>query len=121
MRKITLAVLATVVAASVVAPPANAASKSYSVTAKFSNASGKTVLLLAKSGRVLARASLTRSNQSVTLKSPAVSSITGASLQLVTTSGGDYFGPVVLGWASKSKVYTAIRSTKASEIGRAHV
>jgi hypothetical protein len=100
--------------ASAIQVPVQAATRTYTVKATFVGASGKTVLLIAKSGRVLARKSVTSSSQVVSLTSPAVASIAGASLQMVTTSGGDYFGPVVLGWASKSKVYTAINSTSRS-------
>jgi len=38
-------------------------------------------------------------------------------LQLVTTSGGDYYGPVVLGWKSKTQVYTQF-GTKTSGKGK---
>jgi hypothetical protein len=31
------------------------------------------------------------------------SNLSGATLQIVTTNGGDYYGPVVLGWKSKQR------------------
>ena len=108
------AVIVTAVLSGGVLAPAQAASKSYTVKVKLAGAQGKTVLLIAKSGRVLARQAVTQASQQVSLRTPVVANISGSSLQLVTTAGGDYFGPVVLGWASKSKVYTAIKSTSTT-------
>jgi hypothetical protein len=98
----------------------NAASsgKSYKVTATFKGAKNLTVLVLARSGRLLASKSITSSSQSVTLTTSKTGSLGGATLQLVGSSGstskGDYFGPVVLGWkgtsASKAtRVYTTVK------------
>lgn len=88
------------------APLASAAK--YTVKATFKGTKGKTVLLVARTGRVLASAKITKTTQAVSLVTPKVSGITGATMQLVTTSGGDYYGPVVLGWASRTSVYTQI-------------
>ncbi len=85
-----------------------AAPKKFTVKASFKASKGKTVLLVGRTGRVLASAKITKTTQAVSLVTPSVATIQGATLQLVTTNGGDYYGPVVLGWASKTSVYTQI-------------
>lgn len=121
LRKITLALLASVALVSIaslsptVAQAAQQAGKSYSITATFKNANKLTVIIMSATGRQLASKSITRANQKVTLKTSKTNTLNGATLQLVnssTASGdarGDYFGPVVLSWNGKSKSSTATK------------
>jgi len=98
--------------------PAQAAAKKYQVTGTIKGATGKTVLLIANTGQVLATQKITKSSASLSLKSTRASTnLNGSTLQLVTTSGGDYFGPVVLGWKTKSLVYTQL-GTKPTSSGK---
>lgn len=114
MRKVSGIVISGLLAMGLISSPANAggttyaAPAKYTVKASFKSTKGKTVLLVASTGRVLASAKITKATQPVSLVTPKVTSLKGATLQLVTTNGGDYYGPVVLGWASKSSVYTQI-------------
>lgn len=122
MRKIIGIVSIGLLSVSMIASPANAGSAplaapaKYTVKASFKSAKGKTVLLVARTGRVLASAKITKTTHAVTLVTPKVSTIQGATLQLVTTSGGDYYGPVVLGWASKTSVYTQMNPGTAKTL-----
>jgi hypothetical protein len=121
-RKIIAALVAVFmfVAASAIPAQAAKAPKTYKfkVTGTISGANGKTVLLLADTGRVLGSQSIVKSKQALSItSSQKTSNLSGATLQLVTTSGGDYYGPVVLGWKSKSSVYTQF-GTKASSKGK---
>jgi hypothetical protein len=121
MRKIIGLLTAGLLAIGLISTPASAgvapfASAKFTVKANFKAAKGKTVLLVARTGRVLASAKITKTTQPVTLVTPVVSSIQGATLQLVTTSGGDYYGPVVLGWASKTSVYTQMNPGTAKTL-----
>ena len=110
-----------VVAAS--ASPAQAAKKpaktyNFKVTGTISGAAGKTVLLIADTGRVLGSQAIGSAKQGLSItSSQKTSNLSGATLQLVTTSGGDYYGPVVLGWKSKTQVYTQF-GTKTSGKGK---
>ena len=98
--------------------PAQAASKRYQVIGTIKGGQGKTVLLIANTGQVLATQKVTKSNVSLNLNATrATTNLNGATLQLVTTSGGDYFGPVVLGWKSKTLVYTQL-GTKPTSSGK---
>jgi hypothetical protein len=109
-----------VLGASALPAQAAKAPKTYNfkVTGTISGANGKTVLLLADTGRVLGSQSITAAKQGLSItSSQKTSNLSGATLQLVTTSGGDYYGPVVLGWKSKTKVYTQF-GTKASSKGK---
>jgi hypothetical protein len=120
MRKLTVLITIGLISLGLVTSPANAGSAplaapaKYTVKASFKAAKGKTVLLVARTGRVLASAKITKATQAVSLVTPKMKSIQGSTLQLVSTSGGDYYGPVVLGWASKTAVYTQI-STGSSK------
>jgi hypothetical protein len=122
MRKITGAVTIGLLAVAMITSPANAgsaplaATSKYTVKASFKSAKGKTVLLVARTGRVLASAKITKATHPISLVTPKVSTIQGATLQLVTTSGGDYYGPVVLGWASKTSVYTQMNPGTAKTL-----
>ena len=121
MRKIIGLLTAGLLAIGLISTPASAGvapftSAKFTVKANFKAAKGKTVLLVARTGRVLASAKITKATQPVTLVSPVVSTIKGATLQLVTTSGGDYYGPVVLGWASKTSVYTQMNPGTAKSL-----
>lgn len=114
MKRAAGIVVSGLLALGLISSPANAGNVSYAAPAKytvkasFKAAKGKTVLLVASTGRVLASKKITKTTQPVTLVTPNVTTIKGATLQLVTTNGGDYYGPVVLGWASKTSVYTQI-------------
>ena len=114
-RKLLSGILIAVLVAGASAAPAQAASKKYQVTGTIKGAKGKTVLLIANTGQVLATQKITKSSTSLILKSTrATTNLNGSTLQLVTTSGGDYFGPVVLGWKTKSLVYTQLSTTPTS-------
>ena len=98
--------------------PAQAAGVKYQVTGKISGAKGKTVLLIANTGKVLGSQAISKSPTTLKITSNSkTSNLSGATLQLVTTSGGDYYGPVVLGWSSKTKVYTQF-GTKPTSKGK---
>ena len=100
-----------------------ATAKTFTVTATFKKAQNLTVMLVGKSGRLLATQSIPASGK-VSLKTPKISSIAGATLQLVngkaSTSKGDYYGPVLVGWkgsklSSATRVYTRLKtSTKTT-------
>ena len=100
-----------------------ATAKTFTVTATFKKAQNLTVMLVGKSGRLLATQSIPTSGK-VSLKTPQISSIAGATLQLVngkaSTSKGDYYGPVLVGWkgsklSSATRVYTRLKtSTKTT-------
>lgn len=101
------------------------AGKSYKVTATFKGAKNLTVLVLARSGRLLGSKTITATTQTVTISTSRTNSLGGATLQLVGGSGssakGDYFGPVVLGWKGTSatkatRVYTKFKSTSPASI-----
>ena len=103
----------------------SATSKQYTVKAKIAGAKNKTVLLVAKTGRVLASKKITSNKwTAVELRTPSkpkISTLAGATLQLVSSTTGDYFGPVVLGWkgtklTSASKVYTKFSSSATTTI-----
>lgn len=114
---IALVIGQTVVGVSVAQAAVN---PTFKVTATFKSASGKTLLWLSKTGRVIATKPLTSNSQAVSLSSLAKVSranVNGSTLQLVTSSGGDYYGPVVLGWKSSSQVYTQMNfSTSLTSI-----
>ncbi len=121
-RKIVAALVAAFMFVGASALPAQAAKapKTYKfkVTGTITNATGKTVLLIADTGRVLGSQAITKAKQGLSItSSQKTANLGGATLQLVTTSGGDYYGPVVLGWKSKTKVYTQF-GTKASSKGK---
>jgi len=100
--------------------------KRYTVTASIVGANNKTVLLVAKTGRVLASKKITSNTATaVTLTTPAspnkITTLAGATLQLVSSTTGDYFGPILLGWYGSSrttatKVYTKFSSSAPTTI-----
>ena len=101
------------------------ATKQYTVKASIAGANNKTVLLVAKTGRVLASKKITSDTATaVELKTPSkpkISTLAGATLQLVSSTSGDYFGPILLGWygssrTSATKVYTKFSSTATTTI-----
>lgn len=103
----------------------SATPKQYTVKASVAGAKDKTLLLVAKTGRVLASKKITSNTATaVTLTTPSkpkISSLDGATLQLVSSTTGDYFGPVVLGWkgaklASATGVYTKFSSSATTTI-----
>lgn len=103
----------------------SATTKQYTVKASVAGAKDKTLLLVAKTGRVLASKKITSNTATaVTLTTPSkpkISSLDGATLQLVSSTTGDYFGPVVLGWkgaklASATGVYTKFSSSATTTI-----
>jgi len=100
-------------------------SKQYTVKASIAGAKDKTLLLVAKTGRVLASKKITSNTATaVELKTPStpkISTLAGATLQLVSSTTGDYFGPILLGWygssrTSASKVYTKFSSSATTTI-----
>lgn len=97
-------------------PSVNAATptKNFTVKATVKGAAGKTLVLMAKSGRVLASSKITGASKAVTMRTPKIKALTGASLHLIG-SGGDYYGPVVLSWTgSKSATATRVSTTMTS-------
>jgi len=101
------------------------ASKQYTVKASIAGAKNKTLLLVAKTGRVLASKKITSDTATaVELKTPTkpkITTLAGATLQLVSSTSGDYFGPILLGWygssrTSASKVYTKFSSLATTTI-----
>ena len=103
----------------------SAAPKQYTVKAKIAGAKNKTVLLVAKTGRVLASKKITSDTATavklMTPSKPQISTLAGATLQLVSSTTGDYFGPVVLGWKgaklkSAKGVYTKFSSSATTTI-----
>ena len=104
----------------------SATSKQYTVKASIVGAKNKTVLLVAKTGRVLDSEKITSNTATaVTLTTPSgkskITTLAGATLQLVSSTSGDYFGPVVLGWkgtklTSAIGVYTKFSSSATTTI-----
>ena len=103
----------------------SATSKQYTVKASIVGANNKTVLLVAKTGRVLASKKITsNTSTAVTLTTPSkpkISTLAGATLQLVSSTSGDYFGPILLGWygssrTNSSKVYTKFSSSATTTV-----
>ncbi|MTA70072.1 MAG: hypothetical protein F2956_09260 [Actinobacteria bacterium] len=104
----------------------SATSTPYTVKASIAGAKNKTVLLVAKTGRVLASKKITSDTATaVTLTTPSgkskITTLAGATLQLVSSTSGDYFGPVVLGWkgtklTSAIGVYTKFSSSATTNI-----
>ena len=101
----------------------------FTVNATIKGGKNKTIILLAKTGRALSTKKLEVTNdpQLVTLKTPSrttdkkVCNLAGATLQLVSSTTGDYFGPILLGWygpgrTSASKVYTKFSSSATTTV-----
>jgi len=115
-REIIAAIVATFMVLAASALPAQAAGVKYQVSGNISGAKGKTVLLIANTGKVLGSQAISKSPATLKITSNSkTSNLSGATLQLVTTSGGDYYGPVVLGWSSKTKVYTQFGTNPTSK------
>ena len=79
--------------------------KIFTLNLTVKSGQNKTFLLVSKSGRTLdsarilgGAANATKAIQFKTDGDNKVSSIAGATIQIVASSGGDYYGPVVLGW-----------------------
>ena len=99
--------------------------KVYKLNLNVKNGKNKTLLLVSKSGRTLDTVKVTRSPQQIQFMTDGknkVSSIAGATIQIVATNGGDYYGPVVLGWKKNpggkpisraTTVYTKLRASTA--------
>ncbi|MFM8528478.1 MAG: hypothetical protein ACKOD2_02165, partial [Ilumatobacteraceae bacterium] len=88
--------------------------KVFTVKATVKGASGQTLVLMAKSGRVLASSKIIGASKAVTLKTPKIKALSGASLHL-EGAGGDYYGPVVLSWTgAKSATATRVSTTMTS-------
>lgn len=116
--------LAVVAGGSMLSPvaPAEAANANFKLTATYRDLAGKTIQWLTKTGRVLDSERITSNTQTITLTSSrAVSSVKQSSLQLINTSGGDYYGPVVLGWTSSTKVHTAVYFGTATSVNYGNV
>jgi hypothetical protein len=99
--------------------------KIFKLNLNVKNGKNKTLLLVSESGRTLDSVKVTRSPQQVQFMTDGknkVSSIAGATIQIVATNGGDYYGPVVLGWKKNpggkpisraTTVYTKLRASTA--------
>ncbi|NBO54895.1 MAG: hypothetical protein EBU84_09940, partial [Actinobacteria bacterium] len=79
--------------------------KIFTLNLTVKSGQNKTFLLVSKSGRTLDSVRIlsgarnaTKAIQFKTDGDNKVSSIAGATIQIVASSGGDYYGPVVLGW-----------------------
>jgi hypothetical protein len=99
--------------------------KVYKLNLNVKNGKNKTLLLVSESGRTLDSVKVTRSPQQAQFMTDGknkVSSIAGATIQIVSSNGGDYYGPVVLGWkktpgnkpiGQATTVYTKLRASTA--------
>lgn len=80
-RALFSGILIAVLVAGASAAPAQAAAKKYEVTGTIKGATGKTVLLIANTGQVLASQKITKSSASLTLKSTrATTNLNGSTL-----------------------------------------
>lgn len=125
-RRHLIALVVALASCSLLAQPVDAAraprAASPTIKATFKGAAGKTLLVVAATGRVIGEAKINRGTQSVTVKTRGTSSLKGATLQLVTSAGGDYFGPVVISWqgtksSKASRVYSKLKSVKSASLG----
>jgi len=82
-------------------------------------------LILGRSGSLLASAPIKSASQATTLKTKRVSTLAGATLQLVngskTAGKGSYFGPVLVGWkgsklAKARGVYTKLKASSSRSL-----
>jgi hypothetical protein len=106
------------VSTSEVSAAPRASTKVFTVTASIKASSGRTVILVARSGRVLASKKLSTASGRVSLRTPRIKSLSGASLHLVGATG-DYYGPIVLNWAGTksaraSRVATTFGTTSTT-------
>jgi hypothetical protein len=111
-----LLIAAGVVSSASASQPVAASSATFTITGTFKGAVGKTLLVVANTGRVVGESKITKATQKVTVKTKGVSTLKGATLQMVTSSGGDYFGPVILNWkgtapGKATRVFMSLKST----------
>lgn len=112
--------------------------KTFTVKITVKNGQNKTFLLVSKTGRTLASAKVgagpSNASKAIELKTTGankVRSIAGATVQIVATNGGDYYGPVVVGWKKFSnskpnlnqanRVYTKLKSTTQTTVSLGEV
>ncbi len=103
----------------------SAASKAYTVKVTVKKGKNLVLLILGRSGSLLASAPIKSDSQATTLKTKRVSTLAGATLQLVngskTASKGSYFGPVLVGWkgsklAKATGVYTKLKASSSKSL-----
>ncbi len=103
----------------------SASSKAYTVKVTVKKGKNLVLLILGRSGSLLASAPIKSDSQATTLKTKSVSTLAGATLQLVngskTASKGSYFGPVLVGWkgsklAKASGVYTKLKASSSKSL-----
>lgn len=114
--------------------PVEAVPKRYLLTATFRGGAGLTVVLTSATGRTLGTKALTTSPQTVEIRTPYITTLQGASFQLVNSRNvstdtlrersGDYFGPVVLAWGAATRtgsgtVFTKLRSSTSTTVNLA--
>jgi len=102
-----------------------AASKAYTVKVTVKKGKNLVLLILGRSGSLLASAPIKSASQATTLKTKRVSTLAGATLQLVngskTAGKGSYFGPVLVGWkgsklAKARGVYTKLKASSSRSL-----
>lgn len=111
--------------------PIEAVPKRYALTATFRGGAGLTVVLTSATGRTLGTTALTTTPQTVTIRTPYITTLQGASFQLVNSKNtttdtlrersGDYFGPVVLAWGAATRtgsgtVFTKLRASTTTTV-----
>ncbi len=103
----------------------SASSKAYTVKVTVKKGKNLVLLILGRSGSLLASAPIKSDSQATTLKTKSVSTLAGATLQLVngskTAGKGSYFGPVLVGWkgsklAKASGVYTKLKASSSRSL-----
>ncbi len=103
----------------------SAANKAYTVKVTVKKGKNLVLLILGRSGSLLASAPIKSDSQATTLKTKSVSTLAGATLQLVngskTAGKGSYFGPVLVGWkgsklAKASGVYTKLKASSSRSL-----
>ncbi len=103
----------------------SAASKAYTVKVTVKKGKNLVLLILGRSGSLLASAPIKSDSQATTLKTKSVSTLAGATLQLVngskTAGKGSYFGPVLVGWkgsklAKATGVYTKLKASSSKSL-----
>ncbi len=103
----------------------SAASKAYTVKVTVKKGKNLVLLILGRSGSLLASAPINSDSQATTLKTKRVSTLAGATLQLVngskTAGKGSYFGPVLVGWKGSKlraarSVYTKLKASSSRSL-----
>jgi len=121
--KVGILALALLAALTYSQPALAAPNKAYTVKLTVKKGNNLSLLLVGKGGSLLASAPIKSDSQVVSLKTKSVSTIAGATLQMVSgtksASSGEYFGPVILAWkgnklASASRVYMKLKSSVAA-------